>query len=277
MEATNVSPPISADEISLDKWLQTSGGWKGKRRIAKVSIFKFRFDLIPALRDVDDSPSSDTAKRPDTIAEEPLFAPTRGLTCLACMLSFPDLHSQQLHFKSQLHRVNLSRKLKGQAPLGVEELKNGPEGKGAPAGDAPQEDDDDGSCWDSEEDSEEAAVDRWNVDSEEEEELDSLTFSSSSGSVVKQLSAKYGTTLNFADAQLHWEFSLSAGLFSPNSGLLSREWNRSPLPSRSPWSLFRTYVGHFQASPMSAVFLLRSGRFAGVIFDGSNAILHKVG
>ena len=36
-----------------------------------------------------------------------------GLTCLACSICFADRAQQQAHFKSDSHRVNLSRKIQG--------------------------------------------------------------------------------------------------------------------------------------------------------------------
>ena len=41
----------------------------------------------------------------------------RGLTCRACNLVFTQPNEQHIHFKSDLHRINLKRSLRGLAPL----------------------------------------------------------------------------------------------------------------------------------------------------------------
>lgn len=51
-----------------------------------------------------------------------------SLTCLSCLVTFPDADSQRNHYRGDWHRYNLRRKVAGVAPVGEEEYTGRVEG-----------------------------------------------------------------------------------------------------------------------------------------------------
>jgi hypothetical protein len=123
-----------------------------------------------------------------------------------------------------------------------------------------------------------------------------LTFTNESGLIQKTFSSKRGPEFRFHDAKLkQWDFVLSTGAFGNGNALSDRrEWSTTKTATTAaadatagassaaapatatPWhALHRTVLG-YQTNSMCAVLLLRSGRFAGAVFQGERLVIHKV-
>ena len=111
----NAKTSASVDEIGT--WLKFHGLWNKARTKATVSLFSIPRGL-PLCNEIDaatavgtESLSYDFANVVSSIEGD------RGLTCRACNLVFTQPNEQHRHFKSDLHRINLKRSLRGLAPL----------------------------------------------------------------------------------------------------------------------------------------------------------------
>lgn len=258
----------------MDSFLKKQG-WNSIKKSVKVSIFDIPTELIPALND-------DTRLSSETSAEKQVCKTSnenvKGLTCITCGLAFLDYKDQQKHFKSDLHLVNLKRRVKNLGSL--TSLPSTHSGDDVVEQSDVQQDaaDDDGSS------SEES-------ESEQEYEADSScrpsAYTDDKGRILKQFSAQRGPTFHIHDAQISkWELVLSAGLFGKDSVFQGRDWCLEALQGDagvttnatavSPWSQLSAYVNHLRRNPICGVFLLRSGRFAGAFFDGNTLLIHKV-
>ena len=97
----------------LSKWLNKFGNWNTKRTKTTCSIFSIPNELLcEVISDSVTSPVVEKESQPHTISTE-----DRGRTCRACNLTFLEQSEQQLHFKCELHRINLKRSLAGLEPL----------------------------------------------------------------------------------------------------------------------------------------------------------------
>lgn len=135
----HTKPSVRAASTRTDEvgtWLKFHGLWNKARTKATVSLFSIPRGL-PLYQDSDsaivgtESLSYDFANVVSSIEGD------RGLTCRACNLVFTQPNEQHIHFKSDLHRINLKRSLRGLAPLhdgtvmingtttGQEEVKDG--------------------------------------------------------------------------------------------------------------------------------------------------------
>ena len=102
-------------------------------------------------------------------------------------------------------------------------------------------------------------------------------FTNALGSITKEFSSQRGPTLRIKDASLpNWELVVSTGMFATDSAFHTREWNTNDEAMPSPWDQLSLQVERIRQNKICAVFLLRSGRFAGAIFDGQNLLIHKV-
>jgi len=287
----------SSLSMEFESWLKSAVGWNGTRKVLKVSIFNLLVDIIPATDfhfPLNDSEMpSDTLKQSEINRGE-LTSSTgtlnKGLTCIACKLVFSDVSKQQEHFRSQLHTVNLKRKIKGFSSLTMDEYISSsnsqpfdPEFKSEGVCDddmeePPVEEEDGDSSGGSE------RSDGYNEENDQDSDIgvDTLSFTNEIGSVMKQHCARYGATFSFhCPTQWdNWQLIFSAGLFTPSSGFLSRDWNRKLSADdsghqRTPWMMLYDHVRIMKSRPLCCVLLLRSGRFAGIIFDGIKVLIHK--
>lgn len=259
-------------EQAMDSYLKKHG-WIGGKKSVKVPVFGLPIELIPALNDCSQlSSDSTTDTQTDKVSNDTL----KGMTCITCGLTFMDHKDQQQHFKSDLHLVNLKRRVKNLGALTcLPSTQIADDEIEQKAGDGETADDDASSSEDSENE----------TDKEEEALQRPSSYKDEKGSILKQYSAHRGPTFHIRDAQfLKWELVLSAGVFGKDSAFLGRDWN-APAEERqrdkggdalSPWAQLGAYVNHLRRNPICGVFLLRSGRFAGAFFDGTTLLIHKV-
>ena len=264
---------MTQSQQQLDAWLKKRGGWNGTKKSTKVSIFALPVECIPCLS-AGGNDSVDTSAESAVVKAEPTEitkSTSRGLTCIACHLVFDDVREQQLHFKSDVHLLNLKRRVHGLSALLNSDADTNDL---AETGKDPvsTEEDDEGS--DGSEDRE-ADID---TDTFSSENFLPTGFTNEVGSISKEFSAQRGSTLHLRDVQLpQWELVVSTGMFPSGSVFHTREWsNHTDASQPSPWAQLSAQVEHIRRNKICGVFLLRSGRFAGAIFDGQNLLIHKV-
>ena len=256
---------MSSSQSSLESWMtKQKSCWNTSRSCFKVPVFSVPLQLLPMLdKDNDICLDKNISVTSDLAASSPF----RGLTCNTCGLQFQSHEEQQAHFKSNVHLVNVKRKMIGKSAISdkdeIEETVDVPL--------------DEGESSDSSEDEGDAN------DSGNEEPQDRTgkqSYACSAGSVIKQNSAQRGSTFHVRDVQLpDWEIVLSAGAFPSSSALNGRDWadgDRDGGSKPEPHRVISAQLRVLQSNPICAVFLLRSGRFAGAIFNGTNLLIHKV-
>jgi len=257
----------------LETWLKKRGGWNGTKKSTKVSLFVLPIEYVPclvaaAVESADSSVETKPAKQLTTDIGVPI---SRGLTCIACQMTFGDVREQQVHFKSDLHLVNLKRRVHGLTALLNSDVD---------AGDTtdfckdPASAEDDGEESDSSEDRD---LDN-ELEASQQETFQPTGFTNELGTISKEFSAQRGPTLHLRDASLpQWELVVSTGMFATTSSFHTREWStNTDLAKPSPWAQLSTQIEHIRRNKICGVFLLRSGRFAGAIFDGQTLLIHKV-
>lgn len=263
---------MTQSQQQLDAWLKKRGGWNGTKKSTKVSIFALPVECIPCLsacgNDNGDASAESVEVKP--APTELVKSASRGLTCIACHLVFEDVREQQLHFKSDLHLLNLKRRVHGlSALLNSDADTNDLAETGKDP--ASTEEDDEGSDG-----SEDREVDV-DTDTISSENFLPTGFANEIGSISKEFSAQRGSTLHLRDVQLpQWELVVSTGMFPGGSVFHTREWSSAEASQPSPWAQLSAQVDHLRRNKICGVFLLRSGRFAGAIFDGQNLLIHKV-
>lgn len=205
----------------------------------------------------------------------------KGLTCLTCGLVFTTRSEQQQHFSSDYHLFNLKRSLKKKPAVSLEEFLDISEGQKSSSSTALQEyageesggEDED----DRESDPEDQEVSSVEEDSDKEENVESAgdlsyryQYEDATGKVRKvfQSNAVGPVFKVLRNNCLPWHFSLSLALFHNNNRLAGREWNHSPTDSNlSLWHDLYHQLQYLRLNPIMTVFILRSGKFAGAVFD----------
>lgn len=200
---------------------------------------------------------------------------TRGMTCSTCRIVFDHRDEQLAHYKTEFHRNNLIRKMKGESPLSQEQFRSmsGSRNEGdlneEPAPVSSESDD-----------SEKEAQEEIEVDASDHQ-MESLkqVYYDLNGQVSKSYNPKHGPMFHFTPSPLNgWTLSFSSALFTTDSPFAdSRRWFDA---DGQLWNRCYQQITNLRKRPMIAVFILRSGRFAGAIFDHSNGvtktIAHKV-
>ena len=113
----------------MDAYLRRFGVWNARKTLCKTSLFTLEPGLVfreeekaePAATQNNESSAlaSSVSLRRDETAES-----GRGLTCRTCALAFADQAAQQEHFKSDLHVLNMRRKLRGLGSLTFEQVES---------------------------------------------------------------------------------------------------------------------------------------------------------
>ncbi|CAM9500662.1 unnamed protein product [Choristocarpus tenellus] len=200
----------------------------------------------------------------------------RGLTCRCCRLTFNDHSAQQAHFKSLLHITNLRRQLTGKAPLtnvsSVEDdFSSTPqENQGGDQQVAGEMEEVDGSSsTDSGEDLGTVAE----ADGDEIRQTDVLAGGLLVGNeggrdsglqgVRVEFSQHEGARVTFNKPDSAWAFTLSSAALGMERGC-------------DPWEKLNVLLGEGASNRMWGVLILRSGRFAGAVFEGQSLLCHKV-
>jgi transcription elongation factor Elf1 len=273
-------------QLQFETWSKAQkSGWNGTKSTLKASLYCIPQGVFPLLFTADELDDRFLlASSIECVQNDSNSA--RGLTCITCGLKFLSHSEQQTHFKSDLHLVNLKRKLAGKAIKAQAQELDTEVAVDASSIDAialqQQES----------ESSEESEGSDQEKDVKEEVEEDSLRpaeVRTSEGVLKRECSAHRGPAFHVQDASIPgWEAVLSAALFPAGSVFSGRDWVSLGESDRkgaadakkqceSPlWSTLGAHLRAVQANSISAVFLLRSGRFAGAVFSGSNLLIHKV-
>eukprot|EP01031_Cornospumella_fuschlensis_P027655 gene27655-33399_t len=244
-------------ERSLQAWVEKNTNKATKPQVV-TDIFHLPLDIIfhnfvSLEQDSCGDSGNDTA---DMVGSTEKSA-NRGLTCLTCKMSFDTRDDQYSHFKSDLHRINLSRKLKGEAPIGQMDIE------AARMEDSKLSDDSDegGPSSGESEDSDTG------IEENDNETQDSLSqvYRDKYGEVRKTFSPRFGTAYHLALKSLTpYVLTLSGALFHTNSPFADRRWfdcQNALFPSALQ------QIQHMRSRPLVAVFILRSGKFGGAIFN----------
>ena len=107
---------VSTRTDEVGTWLKFHGLWNKARTKATVSLFSIPRGL-PLCHDSDSATVGTESLSYDFANVVSSLEGDRGLTCRACNLVFTQPNEQHVHFKSDLHRINLKRSLRGLAPL----------------------------------------------------------------------------------------------------------------------------------------------------------------
>lgn len=250
--AAETGPSLTqATELDLG-WLQRNGVWNPRRGHFVVSIFGFPMQLI---KQTGDSGALVIELDGDQGLREEHLEIRNRMTCRICKADFGDITEMRNHYKSDMHVSSIRRHSDAvQAPL---EVDGGPD-----AGEADGPSESDSSAGESG-DGPEADAPVPNAGSElvfEEGEI-RRTYNSQEG-----LRNVYHSRLCIS-----FEFSVSSAILdTPASS--SEETSRS---SASPWAALRRTAESCSINPMWCVISLRSGKFAGAIFDGTRMVVHK--
>eukprot|EP01039_Chlorochromonas_danica_P008771 gene8771-9673_t len=204
---------------------------------------------------------------------------SRGMTCRTCQLIFSSRDEQSLHFKTRFHHFNLMRKLKGDDVLTIEQYE---------AMDKKEREEND-DAKDSSDSGEEGPDSESELsDTQEQQEMEGNDDTSTSeqvrlvrdplmGSISKLYLPKLGPQFLFQPNHLNgYVMSCSSAVFSQDSSLAdSRRWWMDS-SAGDLWKSASQRFNTLQQQPIIAVIILRSGRFAGAIFEGDNVVTHKV-
>jgi hypothetical protein len=218
----------------------------------------------------------------------------KGLTCLTCGLVFPSHIEQQQHFSSDYHLFNLKRSLKKKPCVSIEEYSDLMEQKAARKGKDNGHNEDGIENSDNEEEEEggggEEGESESNESSEEEESNDlddelmngsdlsyRYEYEDSCGKVKKVFqNNSVGPVFRILRNNcLPWHFSLSLALFHNNSRFAGREWNQTFSDGQSFWQDLYHQLHYLRSNPIMTVFILRSGKFAGAVFDNNRALANR--
>lgn len=206
-------------------------------------------------------------------------------TCLTCRLTFAEHVQQQEHFKSDWHIVNIKRKMKGEQPLSEEDFGRTHNATSTAGNDESDNDDTqepaDGTVSsDESNDSEnEEPATSMDLDDHGNDAEDTLRteYVDERGSIRKEYSHTSGPQFVVElTSMAPYRYRFSTAILRADSPLTKRDWSYTP----HLWSYFHQSLGYIRSKPFMAVLVLRSGRFAGAIFNNQNArnplLTHKV-
>ncbi|CAN0006257.1 unnamed protein product, partial [Discosporangium mesarthrocarpum] len=184
----------------------------------------------------------------------------RGLTCRSCSLTFDDHLQQQAHFKAALHITNLHRRLAGKLPVRETGMVEEEEEAGVL---------DDGRDGEMVEEGEKSSADSDDENLTSILEADLVETSGKgdlgvrSDGVRFEFSQREGSRLTFTRPGSAWSFSLSSAALNMQRG-------------NDAWEQLGMLFGDRASNRMWGVLILRSGRFAGAVFEGQSVLCHKV-
>lgn len=206
-------------------------------------------------------------------------------TCLTCRLTFAEHVQQQEHFKSDWHIVNIKRKMKGEQPLSEEDFGRTRNATSTAGNDESDHDDaqepaDGTVSSDESNDSEnEEPATSMDIDDHSNDGDDTLRaeYVDERGSIRKEYSHTSGPQFVVKlTSMAPYRYRFSTAILRADSPLTKRDWSYTP----HLWSYFHQSLGYIRSKPFMAVLVLRSGRFAGAIFNNQNArnplLMHKV-
>lgn len=202
-----------------------------------------------------------------------------GMSCRMCGLTFRDTNEQQAHYKSSLHRTNLKRRMNG-LPILKQETnasENVDEGSDSESDGSSEEDEDED---EDKEQGEEHAVEE--ADGHGDVRKKPSVVTTEDGTVNwGDYNSKDGVQVTFrgqgerGEKESAWQFSLNAVVLSSWHQISHKEDEDKDDIYKDPWNSLRASLSYFSRKPLMCVFILRSGRFSGVIFDGMTVLEHK--
>ena len=283
------SSSLSASSVSsistvlgLDIYLKREASWNSSHTLGNVSIFNIPSHLlVPA------SASSSSVVVNNAIDEElneidnlTLDTTTSssslvvsGKTCRTCGLVFTTLIDQQAHFKSPIHIRNLKRKSIGLEPIMQHSDTNSNDNNDSnDSNDNNKNVKEDNDDEDDDDEDDDADIAESEANASIGEELKEIDGVYAEGSVAKTYTKGTGSMITFQRSDdSKWEFSMSSVLCISNS------YHVFDTIGYNPWRHLSELLDDIQnISKLWAIVIIRSGRFAGAVYDGNKVILHKV-
>jgi hypothetical protein len=251
----------------LEKWLKHNSFWNKKRTKATCSLFSVPQELLCSVKK--EVGSIIVAQVNRSLLED------RGKTCRACNLSFTQTEEQQQHFKTELHRINLKRNLNGLAPIAnIDEVIDTNIKRREVSFANEIKNDENDSSEDEEEDiftAMDYLEDELNGNNDKPFSKTLPEYHSENGPARKYFSKSDGPQYLFSPSKEPlWDFSLSVAALHSTSDV--------DIFEVKPWNLLSDTIQSIQdkSGTMWCVLILRSGRFAGAIFDGQTMLVSKV-
>jgi len=201
-------------------------------------------------------------------------------SCTACCLLFADSAAQVQHCKSAAHRASLRRHLKG---LPAKPVKHDEKGRGGDGDGGGEEASSDSSGSESENGSESEEGDEQEKELQEQEKEQHWEEQEAA---LK--TGKPNTSASTSEGTVYWgAFSARDGLQATFRGARGGKWQFSvnslllQIPAieevaTNPWKNLAAVSAELQARPVWVVLILRSGKFAGAVYDGDTVLEHKI-
>ena len=260
--------------LAFDEWVSNSFKGGGKTRSHRGTIWSVKGEYLGLTSIV----PLEGKEGPETVFKvDAAETGASGRSCRMCGLVFDSLDVQQAHYKSPLHRANLQRQMKGLASkteaavLREEEVVDDGEDSDSDASDSEGGDSDDKE--EEADPTEGASVDKFGA-------RDSVSEGAEGRVTWNPYNSKDGVQVTFRGKGTEkWEFSVNNVVLSSwlqiertNSG---EEEDGDRSKTINPWSCLKSSLSYHASRPVWCVFILRSGRFAGVVFDGNTVLEHK--
>ena len=276
--------------LGLDLYLKREAIWNNNHTIGSVSIFNIPSHLLLPTISLSETITTSTSTLTSTISsstdnitlDEELnelvidnasntSSTSSGKTCRTCGLTFNTILEQQTHFKSSLHIRNLKRKSIGlDAIMQHNEKDNDVNNNNNDNSKLEEKDDDDDDDNDDDNDDDDDDNNNYDINETVDNELKDINGLYPEGYVTKTYVKGSGSVVTFQRSDdTKWEFSLSSTLCT--------SFNNNDHIKSNPWRNLAEVLEDIQnISKLWAIFIIRSGRFAGAVYDGNKVILHKV-
>lgn len=232
-------------------WLNKNATWHRSKRHYTVSIFDFPADLLElSTEDKVEQAATDVVLRPEELEIRNAYR------CRVCAESFEDITTMRSHFKSDAHAAKIRKETASE--ISSARVTDGHDRSDSDGGDSASSDDD---C---------DATTRPEVKLPDLPNGDYVVFDQ--GAVKKSYSSSEGArTIYRRTIWEPFEFSVSnAVLESQSQG--DADGDTTDI---NPWRTVHRTLQAYSVNPMWFVVSLRSGRFAGAIFDGNKEVCHK--
>eukprot|EP01038_Epipyxis_sp_PR26KG_P005918 gene5918-8163_t len=264
-----------SNEQLVESWLRKHAAWNNKKTFAKTTVFTLPLQIFTMISCIEiDNIQDNDIKGDNTTNNKSINVVTgeNGLSCRGCQLIFNDVRSQQLHFKSDLHRNNLIKRLQGLSITKQSEYDSSVVESNELEVLSDESDDEDA------EDKKSKLMLDANDDGQQFDNMNKVStkFQDSQSTVSKTYSTTLGPVYFFQNYKLlpSWGVSVGQAMFGATSHMGQREW----ASLGNPWNSLYSSLQFYQANPIWCVFLLQSGKFAGGIFRGGQLLddAHKV-
>lgn len=217
----------------------------------------------------------------DTVSSKEITLSGSNFTCLTCRLNFEERVQQQEHFKSDWHIANIKRKMMGEAPISEHDFcSRGTTGLKFAKEESDSDKEDAASDTSDSDDTQEKinSLEIMNAGLEEEDD-DTFRklFSDRHGKIRKIYSHSAGPQFVVEPNGVSpFRFIFSTAILRADCRLSHRDWSYS----ENPWADIHSSISNIRNKTYMAVIALRSGRFAGAIFNNQNErnplVVHKV-